>query len=77
MGRKAQNKENNVFGYIIQYKTDNDGLSPSYREICKELNIRSVSTVYYYIRKLEKQGKIAMGKKASGIKVIGGRWILE
>lgn len=67
-------KEQNVFTYLIQYKTENDGLSPSYRDICKYCNVKSTSTVQYYLVKLKKQGKVEFTKGVSGIRVVGGRW---
>lgn len=67
-------KEQPVFTYIIQYKTENDGLSPSYRDICKYCNVSSTSMVQYYLLKLKRQGKISFTKGISGIKVVGGRW---
>ena len=63
-----------IFHFIISYKTENDGLSPTYREICEECGISSTSVVRYHLLKLEQEGKIAFGKKKRGIKIIGGEW---
>ena len=66
-----------VFDYLVRYKTDNDGLSPTYRMIAEELEISSTSVVKYYLKKLEAGGMIAFGHKGRGIKIIGGTWRYE
>ena len=51
---EMNNKLNAVLEFIKTYATD-FGYPPSVREICKELNISSTATVYYYINKLQWQ----------------------
>jgi len=77
MRQKSNFRKNEIFYYIISYKTDNDGLSPTYREICAEFDIKSTSTVRYYLKLLEEEGRITFGYRKRGIKVKGGRWIYE
>ena len=51
-------KDKKILGYIEEQWYLNGGFTPSYREICKGLNIGSTSTVYASIRKLEEKGYI-------------------
>ena len=51
------NKENEILEYI-NYTLKNDGYSPSVREICEAVNLKSTSTVQYHLKKLEKKGVI-------------------
>ncbi len=55
---EMNNKLNAVLEFIKTYATD-FGYPPSVREICKELNISSTATVYYYINKLQQRGDIS------------------
>ncbi len=50
-------KEEIIFNYI-KNKIDADGFPPTIRDICKDLNISSTSTVHYYLKKLEEKGYI-------------------
>lgn len=64
-----------VFQYIVDYKTKHDGVSPTMREICVALNILSTSNIPIYLKVLTKQGRIVVGKSGSrGIYVVGGSW---
>ena len=65
-------KTNDVMSYIEQYKKDNDGLSPSYRDIGDNCNMPSPSHVHWVIGQLEKDGLIK--RLARGIKIVGGKW---
>jgi len=53
----------NVLHYIR--KKASDGLPPSVREICRELNIKSTSTVHTILRTLEEQGHITRDARNS------------
>ena len=61
-----------VYKYIIKYKRDNDGLSPSMREIMAQ-GVSSTSVVTWHLNKLEQEGKINCNG-IRGIKVTGGEW---
>lgn len=64
-----------VYRFIIQFKRDHDGNSPSSREIADGTGILSTNSVHYHLRMLEKQGKIHIERHlARRITVIGGRW---
>ena len=43
---------------FINFTLKNDGYSPSVREICEAVNLKSTSTVQYHLNKLEKKGAI-------------------
>ncbi len=52
-----QNTLNRIEEYIHSYQKEN-GLSPSYRMIMRDMNISSISIVQRYVLTLEKQGRI-------------------
>jgi repressor LexA len=51
------NKEQEILEFI-NFTLKNDGYSPSVREICEAVNLKSTSTVQYHLNKLEKKGVI-------------------
>lgn len=56
-------KEKLIYKYILNCIT-NDGYSPSVRDICKAVGIKSTSTVHLYIEKLKDKGYL---KKSDNI----------
>ncbi len=46
-----------IYDYILAY-TDEHGFQPSFREIADDVGIKSVSTVFYHLDKLENMGLI-------------------
>ncbi len=54
---KIDAKLDELYLYIINYKKDN-GISPTVRDICKDLSIKSTATAKYYIDKLVERGLI-------------------
>jgi repressor LexA len=64
-----------VLDYIVQYKTDAGGASPSIREIGDGCNLQSTSAVHYHLRLLEQVGLIERDpRQARNIRVIGESW---
>ena len=64
--RKQKNRDYlDVYQFIIDYKRDNGGNSPSYREIGEACHIKCASNVKYAIDKLVHSGKIEYKGKAS------------
>lgn len=58
-----------IFEFLKSFINDNQ-YSPTIREICKELRIKSTSTVIYHLKKLEKDGYIEKLKnKNRGFKI--------
>lgn len=60
-----------VWTFILSYATDpeNEGATPTYREIAKALSLSSNSVVAYHMRKLKELGHIRF-------KVQGGRYTI-
>jgi len=64
-----------VFLAICTYKMEHDGQAPSRRQILQLVGLRSISTVTWYLHRLEKVGLIKVDEMdARGIQVIGGSW---
>lgn len=65
-----------MLDFIIAYKREHDGLSPTYREMVRALGegFNSTSMIHYNIRKLIVAGKIRINFHSRGIEVIGGSW---
>ena len=51
------NKAQEILDFI-NFTLKNDGYSPSVREICEAVNLKSTSTVQYHLNKLEKKAVI-------------------
>lgn len=66
-----------IFAYIVDYKTKNDGLSPTLEEIRKATGIPSKSTVFYALERMEKEGRIRRVGKARNIVLPGGKYTYE
>ena len=58
---KIDEKLNKLYEYVIKYQNDN-GYSPSVREICNDLQIKSTATAHYYLEKLNDKGLIKKGE---------------
>lgn len=70
------NKMMRVLKFIIKFKKDNDGISPTVREIRDALGYLSTSTIAHYIDCLKTHGYIEVDwQKSRFIKVVGGQWI--
>jgi SOS-response transcriptional repressor LexA len=77
--KSAAEREEIVLDYIIYFKRENDGTSPTVREIQHALKISSTSLVNYYLRNLKLAGRIRFcgNGSARGIMVVGGCWQME
>ena len=71
---KIKYPREDVLAYIIQYKTANDGNSPTIREIMSGCGICSTSIVSYILRDLQDEGKLRIIDGSRGIMVTGGHW---
>ena len=58
------NKAQEILDFI-NFTLKNDGYSPSVREICEAVNLKSTSTVQYHLNKLEKKGVINKSERKS------------
>lgn len=60
-----------IYNFILKFKNEK-GFIPSVREIAKEMNLSSTSTIAYYLSKLENDGKIKRsGNKNRAIEIVG------
>jgi SOS-response transcriptional repressor LexA len=76
--RKITQLDVDVFDYLVNYKKDNGGNTPSIREIVKNTKAQSTSVIAYSLEKLEDYGSIKQnesGKK--GVSVIGEQWVID
>lgn len=69
-------KQIEVLNFIIKYKSENNGNSPSVTEIAAAVGVASTSTVDFHLTKLERAGKITRDG-VKNIQVIGGEWKME
>ncbi|PKN85928.1 MAG: hypothetical protein CVU46_09595 [Chloroflexi bacterium HGW-Chloroflexi-8] len=64
-----------VFDFIVSFKRENDGLSPTVREIMESCNIPSSSNTTYILDELSRNGLIALNEGKRGIMFIGSQWV--
>lgn len=67
-----------VLNFIINFKAENDGNSPSLEEIAEGCGLPTTgtSTASYFLDRLEADGKLRHGGVRS-IEVVGGEWRLK
>ena len=58
MSESSKNKMHAVLNFINEYNAEY-GYSPTVREICEKLNIKSTASAYYYMEKLKEEGYIS------------------
>lgn len=59
MNNSLSDKQQNVLNYL-KSSIDDKGYAPSVRDICKDVGIKSTSTVHAYLKKLTQLGLIEM-----------------
>lgn len=75
-GADLSGREQAVLGFIIRYKMEHDGISPTMREIAMRCDISSTSQVARSLEALEREGHIRRPEISSRhIEVVGGRWV--
>ena len=57
-------KQKKLYDFIKSYIKKN-GFAPTYVEMKEYLNLKSISTIYYYLERIEKRGLIAKRIKGS------------
>ncbi len=64
-----------IYAYILAYKTQHDGNSPTVRQISAECHV-AISVVHYHLRRLQEAKLIALPESGSArhISVIGGSY---
>lgn len=66
--------EERVYRYIIKYKSENNGNSPSYRDIAENASV-ALCYVKKILRNLEEKGFIVLkANQAKGIEVVNSDW---
>ena len=67
-----------LYNYIVRYKRENDGNSPSIRDIMADLSYSSPSVVDFHLRGLVASGRIRITSgRSRSITVPGGEWSLK
>jgi SOS-response transcriptional repressor LexA len=67
-----------VYRFIIEFKRQSGGDSPSLRQICEATGVKSTSNVVAHLYDLELEGHIKRHYRAdrmSGIEITGARWV--
>jgi SOS-response transcriptional repressor LexA len=74
-------KAQKVFDFIVAFKREHDGNSPTMREIMANCKITSSSMAFFYLNQLAAAGLIRRPepeigtRQAANIEVVGGKWI--
>jgi SOS-response transcriptional repressor LexA len=63
-----------IYQFIVNYKLEHDGCSPSYRQMQKAVGLSTVSQIHYHVHQLAKAGRIRL-LPSYQIAVVGGVWI--
>ncbi len=68
-----------IYQYIINFKVEHDGNSPTIREITQGCHISSTSLANYYLGQLVDEGRIEMSDCIASRKIMvkGGSWALK
>lgn len=74
--QRADKKLQELYDYIVKFKAEHDGNSPTERQIMAALNISSTSVVHYRLAALEDDGRIRRnGGRGQGVSIPGARWL--
>jgi len=68
MENKLTNKQKKVLDALIELL--GEGITPTYRDLQEKLGLRSIATVYDYVKRLEKLGYVKTEGKARSIKLV-------
>jgi len=74
-GTGRKHDYDSVLRFITNFKQDNDGVSPSMREISRFIGSAHGATVKHILNVLAKEGKIRISGRFRSIEVVGGRWM--
>ena len=79
MSGKRKYDYDKILEYIIGYKKEYDGLSPSLRDIMAYFDISSTCVASHVLKALESEGKIIFKDKyiSRGYMVVGGEWRMK
>jgi DNA-binding transcriptional ArsR family regulator len=63
-----------IFNYLVQYKEEHDGNSPTNRQIAEACHV-SPSTVSHHLARLERANRIRLSEdEYRNIEIVGGQW---
>jgi repressor LexA len=68
MDKKLTNKQKRVLDALIELLSE--GIMPTYRDLQEKLGLRSIATVYDYVKRLERLGYVKTEGKARSIKIV-------
>lgn len=75
---KLHSTTRRLYHFVIRYKRENDGLSPTVAEMIDGCSLASTSHVIRILDQLEAAGLIHRVLRSSrGILIIGGRWLMD
>ena len=79
MTRPISLRQKAILAFIIRFKRDSGGDSPTIREIGRGVGITSNAVVAHHLGVLEERGYIIRGDdlKARRITIPGGRWVYD
>lgn len=64
-----------IYRFIVKYKTDHNGNSPSYRQIAEAMRLPTINCIKGYLRELSRAGLIRQESGSRGLIVVGSEWI--
>ena len=70
--KKGDEKLYSIYTYLQEF-IDENGFPPSVREIATKFNIKSTSTVHYYLEKMKREGLILQAQNKKRAVVINGK----
>lgn len=75
---KTSPKYQQIYNFIVEFKSANDGNTPTYRQIADACGVSSTSMVSSYLFEMEKVGMIERKRQGNGMAKIvipGARWL--
>jgi SOS-response transcriptional repressors (RecA-mediated autopeptidases) len=78
MASRLSPAKRRCYRFILKYKAEHDGNSPTIREIGEGCGVSSTSTVRFHLIGLERMGLIRSfhgANKTRKIEVVGGEWL--
>lgn len=67
-------REQRIYQYIVRFKVENDGNSPTMRQIGGSVGVKSTSMIAFYLNRLEAAGLISRPPGVCNIQLVGGRY---
>ena len=74
---ELKSSEYNLYTFIVKFKREHDGNSPTYRQMASAIGKKSTSYVSFLLEGLRKKGYIKPATSENEnrlVEVVGGRW---